>query len=194
MEYINEQQEYWANPNDKPNAPTEYAKHKERSDYLMSILPKYVDRQDSILEIGCNVGRNLNALWESGYKKLSGLDINSNALLESERQYPDMNAHLINNSIEKWVLGSKKYDCIFSMAVMIHLPKSSDFVFSLIQNRAVKTIVTVEDEDNSTWKHFPRNYKDVFERDGWKEVFTETVRRIPSMDGYVTRVFKSNMV
>jgi len=194
MEYINRQQSYWANPDDTPNSPSEYLKHKDRSDYLLSILPKYVDKEDSILELGCNVGRNLNALWNEGFKDLSGVDINKGAITEGKKQYPNMKARFINNTIEKWSVGDKKYDCIFSMAVMVHLPRTSDYVFYAIKNRALKTIITIEDETHSTWKHFPRNYRNVFVGNGWEEVFSEEVKGIPAMEGYVTRVFKRNML
>lgn len=190
MEYPNKQQAYWSNPDDSPNSPREYAKHKERSDFLLSILPEYVGKQDSILEVGCNVGRNLNALWYEGFENLSGLDINKNAIEESKIQYPSINVHFINNSIERWAFGSKKYDCIFSMAVMIHLPRDSDFVFKRIQDRTRKTIITIEDETHTTWKHFPRNYSEIFNNNGWQEVFSKTVIEIPAMDGYIARVFK----
>ena len=190
MEYKNKQQEYWADPYDEPNSPIEYSKHKRRSDYLLSVLPKYVKKKESILEIGCNIGRNLNALSEEGYLNLTGIDINTKALKQSKEVSPTLKAKLINNSIENWVEDKKKYDCVYTMAVMIHLPYESDWVFKEIAKKARRILITIEDEENVTWKHFPRNYNDIFSKFGWREVFFEELDGPDALKGYKTRVFK----
>lgn len=192
MKYINEQQKYWANPYDEQNYPIAYSKYTKRSEYLLSVFSKYIDNTSTILELGCNVGRNLNALLNAGYTKISGVDINKNALRECKRIYPKMNAQLINSTIEKWALGDDKYDCIFSMAVMIHIPYESDWIFKKISKRAKKFLITIEDEKNITWKHFPRNYKKIYCRYGWKQIFTENLNGPDALKGYVTRVFRKN--
>ena len=63
--------EYWKNPYDGINLPEDYLKVKdERTVFLTRLVEKYVDHKASILEIGCNVGRNLNSLISSGFKHL----------------------------------------------------------------------------------------------------------------------------
>lgn len=190
MEYKNKQQEYWASPYDEPNFPIAYSKHNKRSQYLLSVLPKYVKNNESILEIGCNIGRNLNALYNNGYTNLSGIDINTEALQKSKHVYPKLKANLFNKTVEEWVLENRKYDCIYTMAVMVHLPYESDWVFRRISKKAKKTLITIEDEENVPWKHFPRNYKDIFTKYGWKEVFSEVLNGPDALKGYRTRVFK----
>jgi 2-polyprenyl-3-methyl-5-hydroxy-6-metoxy-1,4-benzoquinol methylase len=190
IKYKNKQQEYWANPFDEPNSPIAYSKHNKRSDYLLSVLPKYVKPQEIVLEIGCNIGRNLNALFTQGYTNLTGIDINEDALNKSQQVYPGLKAKLINTTVEDWSLEDDKYDCIYSMAVMIHLPYESDWIFEKISGKARKTLITIEDEKNMTWKHFPRNYKEVFTQYGWREVFSEELDGPDALKGYKTRVFK----
>lgn len=194
MEYKNKQQEYWADPYDEHNSPIEYSKHTKRSEYLLSVLPRYVGKKESILEIGCNIGRNLNALSEAGYPNLTGIDINTKALKQSKKIYPHLKATLINNSMEDWVTDKKRYDCVYTMAVMIHLPYESDWVFKEIARKAKHTLITIEDEENVTWKHFPRNYNKVFSRLGWKEIFSEVLDGPDALKGYKTRVFKRKLL
>jgi 2-polyprenyl-3-methyl-5-hydroxy-6-metoxy-1,4-benzoquinol methylase len=146
MKYKNKQQEYWASPYDEPNSPIAYSKHNKRSEYLLSVLPLYVKNTESILEIGCNIGRNLNALFENGYTNLTGIDINAEALKQSKKVYPNLDVNLINQTIENWVSEKDKFDCIFSMAVMVHIPYESDWVFKKISKKAKKTLITIEDE------------------------------------------------
>jgi len=187
-------QRYWQNPSDKENSPEAYSRHTERSDYLLSLMSKYVGKQDSILEIGCNVGRNLNTLFNSGFKNLTGVEISKEAVEESRRQYPHLEVPLVNSSVEDWVEEGEEFDCIFSMAVMIHLPYESDWVLEEISKKARKVLITIEDEENVTWKHFPRKYGEIFIKYGWKEVFTEDLYTEGSFGesakGYITRVFK----
>lgn len=193
METRNKVQKYWQNPPDKENSPEAYAKHTERSDYLLSLMGKYVGKQDSILEIGCNVGRNLNALFNSGYKNLTGVEISKRAIEESRRQYPHLEVTLRNSSVEDWVKEKDEYDCIFSMAVMVHLPYESDWVLKEISKKTRKVLITIEDEENITWKHFPRNYGEIFTKFGWKQIFAEDLYKEGSFGesarGYITRVF-----
>lgn len=51
--------EYWQHPNDGMNKPEDYLKRTSRSKFLLKLLRPYIDPYDHILEIGCNVGRNL---------------------------------------------------------------------------------------------------------------------------------------
>ncbi len=48
------------------------------------------DKNSAILDLGCNVGRHLNALWDKGYRNLHGVDIQQAALDHMEKLFPDM--------------------------------------------------------------------------------------------------------
>ena len=71
--------EYWKNP-DSQNNPIGYLEPIQRSEFLYERIKNVVKPDDSILELGCNVGRNLNYLWNNGYHELSGVDINKETL------------------------------------------------------------------------------------------------------------------
>jgi len=48
----------------------------------------HIPQNGKILEIGCNVGRNLNHLYENGFKQLTGIEISENAINALKRMYP----------------------------------------------------------------------------------------------------------
>lgn len=66
---------YWRYPGDSRNSPESYIFLVGRSHFLLKIMKKYVEPQMKIMEIGYNVGRNLNYLFKAGYKNLAGVEI-----------------------------------------------------------------------------------------------------------------------
>jgi len=188
---------YWTNPTDAPNKPQEYAKYTKRSDFLMSILPNYVNKDESILELGCNCGRNLNALYLAGYYDLSGIDINASAIRLCEKIYPDLYsvAEFYTESIESWMKTNPlQYDCIFTMAVLEHIPKESEWIFVNIAHKARGAIITIEDENSGGPKHFPRNYQKVFDGLGWRQIFEQQATSANELHGLIARVFTRKVV
>ena len=183
---------YWSNPPDKWNKPTEYAKYIKRSEFLMSFLPDYVNKEESVLELGCNVGRNMNALYQEGYYDLTGVDINATAIKLSAEIYPNLNsvAEFYIESIESWIKNNPlQYDCIFTMAVLEHIPKGSEWIFVNIAHKARHTIITVEDELSISERHFPRNYQVVFDRLGWRQLAQKQATSADELDGLTARIF-----
>lgn len=185
-------QAYWRNPPDSINKPSEYAKYTQRSEFLMDILPNYATKDFNILELGCNCGRNLQALYLAGYKHLSGVDINTTALKYGESIYPDLYsaAEFYNESIESWIkTNSVLYDLIFTMAVLEHIPKESEWIFYNISHKARYNIITIEDENSGSPKHFPRNYKVIFDQLGWWQLFEKQASKADELEGITARVF-----
>ncbi|MCY1523743.1 hypothetical protein D9M68_586490 [compost metagenome] len=87
-------------------------------------------------------------------------------------------------------ISSKRYDVIFSMAVMIHLPPESDWIFKEIARKAKKKIILFEGEggEDTSVRHFPRNYKRIFAR--LKRPQIEQIWPVPGLPrSYVCRVF-----
>ncbi len=181
-------QEYWANPDGQNKAGFYEPDTAGKKALLLGIVNKYLDKKDSILEIGCNVGRNLNVLSEDGYKNLSGLEISSAAVEAGKSMFPKLKAKIHVGALEDLVTTLPEYDVIFSLAVFEHIHFLSDWVFPEIQKRAKKFIITIEDEKNKTWKHFPRNYKNVF--NALEQVEESTPISGGELDGFVVRVFK----
>ncbi len=73
---------YWMSP-DFINKPQNYLLNDntiERTEYLIKIISKYFNHDIKILELGCNVGRNLNNLYKDNYLNLTGVEINPDAI------------------------------------------------------------------------------------------------------------------
>ena len=190
-------QAYWRNPNDAINKPSEYAKYTKRSDFLLNILPRYITKDNSILELGCNCGRNLNALYLAGYKYLSGIDINMSAIKLCEKIYPELYsvAEFYIESIESWLKTNPlQYDVIFTMAVLEHIPKESEWIFYNIAHKARSLILTIEDENSGSPKHFPRNYQPIFDGLGWRQIFEQRASQSDQLEGLIARAFTRKVV
>lgn len=174
MKTKEELQEYWKNP-DADNSPMGYLDNGItilRSDYLYKVISKYFSINAKILELGSNVGRNLDYLFEKGYTNLTGIEINKTAIAIMSEAYPEcyQGIKVISGSIEDNIksLKDKEFDLVFTMAVLEHIPKESEWTFNEMV-RISKNILTIEDEKTSGWRHLPRNYKKVFSQLKQKE-------------------------
>ncbi|GAA0453966.1 class I SAM-dependent methyltransferase [Alkalibacillus silvisoli] len=165
--------DFWKNPS-KGNQPSRYLKHTKRSKFLYEYVNKYVGKDAKILEPGCNVGRNLNYLYEKGYEQLTGVEINEEAVELLSKQYPNLaeKANIYLETIEERVkqFENDEFDLTFSMAVFEHLHPSSDWVFEEIARITKSFIITIEAEKWSSDRHFPRNYKKLFKQYGFKQI------------------------
>jgi len=80
----------------------------DRSKKIKEYFDKYVDKNDTILELGCSSGRNLVELYKVGYKKLNGLE------MFPVKQLPEFK--LIKERYEDYE--HKEYDIIFSASFL----------------------------------------------------------------------------
>jgi SAM-dependent methyltransferase len=189
--------EYWKHPDDGRNQIPGYIAHVERSEFLFSYIKKYADPESKILEIGCNVGRNLNYLFEQGYQKLEGIEISEEAIEAMKKTYPDM-AKLISvhqNSVEEIIktFADNSFDMVFTLAVFMHLHFESEWVFKEVARITKRYLITVEDEEKIFWRHFPRNYKKIFEKLGFRQIQEYRAGQAEGLTpNYWLRVFVKN--
>ena len=164
--------EFWSNPNEG-NKPANYLEGEVRSRYLIDILSKRSKPESGILEIGCNVGRNLHFLQDAGFTKLTGIELNASAVEMLKTSYPDLaaKATIINRPIEEVIhdFKDRQFDLVFTMAVLEHIHFDSEWIFAEI-TRITHTLVTIEDEYEISWRHFPRKYKQIFESLGMRQI------------------------
>ncbi len=185
---------YWVQPDDGTNKPIDYTKRVEKSEFLFKQIQQF-SPQMRILEIGCNVGRNLNFLFEKGYKNLSGIEISENAIEQMQIVFPSMfnQIKVFNSSVEDIIKSPEldKFDLIFTMAVMEHIHSDSNWIFAELAKLSEKYIITIEDEKSISWKHFPRNYKKVFEKIGMKQIDYQDCSKIKGFhNGFYYRLFE----
>jgi len=188
--------EYWRRPWDGVNRPQDYLQGQERSRFLVGLAPKYVRLEGRVLEIGCNVGRNLQHLFTAGFMNLEGIEISEEAVKLLRTSYPDLaaSARIYNAPVEEVLPGLEdaRYDLTFTMAVLEHIHTESEWTFPHIVRVTKETLITIEDEKNVSERHFPRNYRKVFEALGMRQVEKVSGRRIPGIESpyFVARVFR----
>jgi SAM-dependent methyltransferase len=192
----NELHQYWTEPYDGSNSPEDYLTlaNPRRSEYLVQVAQSVATPQSSVLEIGCNVGRNLNYLFEAGFHKLTGIEISDNAVRLLKASYPEMaqNSALHCCPIEDIIktFSDRQFDFVFTMAVLEHIHFESEWIFGEIARIAGKHLFIYEDEGCQSWRHFPRNYQKIFEKLGWKQVREETGLDLIGIGGsFVARLF-----
>jgi SAM-dependent methyltransferase len=184
-------------PWDGFNLPENYLKPiggDRRTQFLLELMKLYTDTNGNILEIGCNVGRNLNYLFLAGFDKLTGIEISEDAVALMEKTYPEMakSAKIINTPVED-VIGTFKeneFDVVFTMAVLEHIHPDSKFIFSEMVRITRRNLITIEDEKGISWRHFPHNYKKIFESLGMKQVYQYNCREVDGLgSNFWARVF-----
>lgn len=193
--------EYWKNPDDEYNSPESYLAIETlfRSKLVYFLINESVsgNKNIKILELGCNVGRNLNYLFNRGYHNLTAIELSHNALKLGKQSYPNLFAscRIINNSIENCLDDLTDFDVIFSLATLEHIHKKvAKKVFDSIVQRT-KFIITIEDEITDSHRHFPRNYKYIFEKRGFQQIYEKTNLQQCQLSGsFVARVFKKKKV
>lgn len=169
---------FWRAP-DAPNRPQEYLGHAGRSRFLVEFIRPHVGSEPTILEIGCNVGRNLAHLYDAGYHRLTGIEINGDALRLLAETYPEMAqaSTLINAPVEDAIreIPDASIDLVYTMAVLEHIHPDSEWIFDDIVRISRGAVVTVEDEHGTSIRHTPRDYREIFESRGLRQVAHESI-------------------
>ncbi len=191
----NEIHQYWKDPSDDMNPPEGYVDAKERSLFLIDIVKRYVSQDARIIEIGCNVGRNLNYLFQNGFKNLEAIEISEKAVQLLKKTFPDMAQHIevYNMPVEEKIKTFEKdrFDVVFTMAVLEHIHSESEWVFQEMVKMTKEYLITIEDEHHLSWRHFPRNYKSIFEPLGMKQVEEINCKEIKGLGSHFqARIFK----
>lgn len=186
---LKEAHKYWKNPPFE-NSPAQYTFGKSRSDNLARLIEATCKKNDSILELGCNIGRNLLSLEEFGFTDLRGIDICEEAILNNIVP----SAKLMVSSIEDMLpqIPDKRFDVVFSMATLMHIPYESEWIMWDIARITKKFLIIIEKEEFINIERivqdrcYERDYL-VFRMFGFKEVYMDDGKSVP---GYITRVFK----
>lgn len=191
--------DYWRNPPDAGNFPTDYLHGGGRSPYLVELVGRHigpVGRHARILEVGCNIGRNLAALHGAGYTDLTGIEINAAALRLLREHFPEVAriADLRNSPVEEAIktLRDGEFDLIYTMAVLEHIHRDSEWVFAEMARATGNILITIEDEQGFSHRHFPRSYDKVFTRFGLTQIESHECTDIEGLGGgFFARVFRA---
>ena len=180
---------YWRKP-PAPNKPSSYLSDERngRSQFLVDWVDRlHLPKDAPLLELGCNAGRNLSHLWRQGYRDLSAIEINPQAVDLLHATFLEMEVKILVGTIEEHIDQLPRYSLIFTVAVLVHLHPSSAWIFQKMAERT-KYLITIEDEATNHGRHIARNYRRIFEGLGMKQVLYQ--RSVPGMNqAYVARMF-----
>lgn len=198
---------YWATRGapqaDDTNALSCYTRAVAWSCFLADwIANTGLDHHATILELGCNLGRNLAFLRYRGYTRLTAIEINPHAIAAMRDTYPltAASSEIRLGALEEVLpnLPERSYDLVFSVGVLVHIHSESAFILDHIARVARQYILTIEDERSLTPRHFPRDYQDVFAARSWRQIrvcdFRDAGSELTNLLGlqpeYVARLFE----
>jgi SAM-dependent methyltransferase len=171
-----ETRDYWRRP-DSDNDPRKYLSNAEcdrRSAYLVERVSAFLPEDASVFELGCNVGRNLNHLHRAGYSDLHAAEINEEALRLFGEHCPETAAvTTLHSGPAETVLpelADGSFELVFTMAVLEHIHSESEWIFEHMVRVTKSWLLTIEDEEGRSWRHFPRNYGEIFQSLGLRQV------------------------
>ena len=144
MTYKTEQEKFWAGDFGYDYVGRNLGEHHicGKIVFFSNIL-KSAPQVKSIVELGCNIGLNLQALHRINPKfELCGFEINEAASQKAR----ELNiANIENGTILDPISNQKKYDLSFTNAVLIHInPDSLDKVYENLYNLSRRYIVVSE--------------------------------------------------
>lgn len=155
--------EFWRQPNPQGNEPHRYVNAVTRSQALLEIIAD-VPKDARVLEIGCNVGRNLAYLHEHGYHRVEGIEINPHAVALLRETYP----HLASTEIHIGAAGEvlprladDEFDLVYTMAVLEHIHPDEASVFDDMA-RIGRQILAIEPHGRLSHRQFPHDIRQVF--------------------------------
>ena len=151
---------YWMD--ESPHS--DYVDGDDRSDIILRMMGNE-HSSISILEIGCNIGRNLAYLQARGYHNLYGVEPSPRAVNQMAFHFPKLKFTFYVSSIESCIdqFRDEQFDVVFTMAVLMHIHPDSEYVFEQIARITKNILITVEHESTHSERCWPRGYKEIFE-------------------------------
>ncbi|MFB6302353.1 MAG: class I SAM-dependent methyltransferase [Haloferacaceae archaeon] len=166
-------------------SPAYYAYHgpDERSEAVREVLDRHVDRDASVLEVGCSSGRHLSHLHEHGFGDLAGIEVNADAFDVMDETYPALAAAgtFYHGAVEDLVddFADGRFDVVYSVETLQHIHPDTAWVFGELARIADDLLVTVENEGGDDRPegtdaavHYVSEDVPLYHRN-WKRVFTE---------------------
>lgn len=129
---------------------------ERRSKDILKILKESgLLKDDSIVEIGSNCGRNINHIKASGYPNVLGIEINKTAIEFGVSNYDLLSdSNFLLGSVEDVLDQVPKVDWVFTMAVLVHLTnEQKNKIYEWIKQHVNKGVIFVEQYDDCGKTH-----------------------------------------
>ena len=121
---------------------------------IISLCP---DKYSSILDMGCNVGRHLNYLYDNGYTNLHGVDFSRRAIEDMAVRYPEMYkaSSLTVASFQEYLSGNPNVvDLVYTRGATFELVHPSFPLIKKVCHIARQYVVMVISETGHAYPRF----------------------------------------
>ncbi|SER27384.1 class I SAM-dependent methyltransferase [Natrinema salaciae] len=122
----------------------------QRSESIRDLLDRFVDRDASVLELGCSSGRHLAHLLEHGFEELAGIDVNDDAFDVMAETYPELAdaGTFYHDTIENVVtdFDADRFDVVYSVETLQHLHPDVEWVLEDLTRITADVLITIENE------------------------------------------------
>lgn len=134
--------EFWAGAFGNEYISRNNIDYRTRMDFFLDVMD--ITDAETILEVGCNKGHNLQALAAvDSDVELAGCDINATAATMAESAMPE--AFILNVGANELDQFGIKFDLVFTAGVLIHVgPESLKAVMQAIIDASEKYVLAVE--------------------------------------------------
>lgn len=145
------------NPIDPSEFYTNYAnasslKREPHLEKLISSLESKLPRDAKIIDVGCNDGKFLSRLRESGFEDLYGLEPTKNmSTLAVNAGFRVYNSYLSMKKSDEIIASTGKFDCVVLRQVLEHIENLSDFGSALRNLLKPNGLLVVEVPDSEAW-------------------------------------------
>lgn len=121
-------------------------------DKLVNALESDLPREAKIIDIGCNDGKFLSRLRDSGFNDLCGLEPTKNMSKAAiEAGFRVFDTYLNKDVSEKIINETGKFDCVVLRQVLEHIENLSDFGSALRNLLKPNGLLVVEVPDSEAW-------------------------------------------
>lgn len=145
-----------------------YKQERPQTPYLIKEVESRIQKQDPILDLGCNCGYYLFSLKKAGYTNLSGVDISRHAIEFGKKEFGLQDATMTVGAFEdvlpSLVSHQRKFELIFSMGATIELVHPVFDIIRYMTTLSQRYVILFIQE----WGHTsPRLYEYEFQKHGF---------------------------
>lgn len=153
------------------NDPTAINRSKWVAQTILPVLGS-----TSLLEVGCNSGRNLHYI-RVAYPSMSlkGIDVNPRAIEYARATKPEILFEL--SDVNNWTEDNDSWDCALTMSVIDHIPEDAARILATNIARSCRAVIGVELWDGSSGERalykYSSDLKSMYEDAGFQTVMWE---------------------
>lgn len=183
---------FWQTEAPEGNVPADYIAPVERSEALLKLV-QFLPADARILEVGCNVGRNLAFLFNAGYRNVEGVEISPHAVNLLRETFPELDGTTIHLGAAEDVLPTLEtaaFDLVFTMAVMEHIHPDSSNVFDDIARLSDHVLAIEPTRRHATSRQYPHDPDAIFRSRGFRLASATPMTGVPGLATYTARLFE----